>query len=156
MITRFDNTIAYVNASAGTGIGSAVVRSLLTEGAIVVATDVSESRTARLAAELVDAFGADRILTRVVDATNELAVVTIFNEIRQRFGRLDVLVNSVGLNRLEHLAEMSLDTWMTVVNTCPDLTLPAHPPGMAAARRLRRGVSRQYLVAGRPEPIGFR
>src|SRR5258708_2036968 len=84
MITRFDNTIAYVNASAAAGIGSAVVRSLLTEGAIVGATDVSESRTARLAAELIDAFGADRILTRVVDATNEAAVATIFNEIRQR------------------------------------------------------------------------
>ncbi len=79
---------------------------------------MSESRTARLAAELIDAFGADRILTRVVDATNEAAVATIFNEIRQRFGRLDVLVNSVGLNRLEHLAEMSLETRMTVVNTC--------------------------------------
>jgi 3-oxoacyl-[acyl-carrier protein] reductase len=114
----FENTIAYVNAAAGTGIGSAVVRGLLVDGATVVATDVSERRIARLTAELANAFGKDRILTRVVDATDEGAVATVFNEIRQQFGRLDVLVNSVGLNRLEHLAEMTLDTWMTVINTC--------------------------------------
>jgi 3-oxoacyl-[acyl-carrier protein] reductase len=117
-VPRVDDTVAYVNAAAGVGIGSAVVRGLLAGGATVIATDASERRMDRLASELLGEYDERRILTRVVDATSEAAVKGTFEEIRKRFARLDVLVNNVGLNRLEPLPEMKLETWMTVMNAC--------------------------------------
>jgi 3-oxoacyl-[acyl-carrier protein] reductase len=119
--SRLTNRVVYVNAAAGTGIGAAVVHRLLAEDAIVVATDVSERRVARLQEDLGKTFGAlddGRILTRAVDATDEHAVVAVFSEVGERFGHIDVLVNNVGLNRLSPLREMALETWMTVLNTC--------------------------------------
>lgn len=115
---RFEGAVAYVNAAAGAGIGSAVVRGLLAEGATVIATDVSEKRISRLEAELLDQYDERKILTRVVDATSEEAVAEIFDEMRGRFTQLDVLVNTVGLNRLEPLPELKLETWMAVINAC--------------------------------------
>src|SRR5579884_1610433 len=97
---RFTDRCALVNAAAGAGIGQAVARALLREGASVVVTDVSSRRLERLQADLGTDFPDSQVLARVADAGDESAVQEVFDDVRAEFGRLDLLVNSVGLNQL--------------------------------------------------------
>jgi NAD(P)-dependent dehydrogenase (short-subunit alcohol dehydrogenase family) len=114
---RFSGKVVLVNAAAGAGIGSAVVRELLAQGASVVLSDRSASRLDQLAAELTATYGADRVLARVADAGDENEVNEVFAAVESRFGRLDVLVNSVGLNQLSPFPETSLASWNLVLTT---------------------------------------
>jgi NAD(P)-dependent dehydrogenase (short-subunit alcohol dehydrogenase family) len=104
-----------VTAGAGAGIGSAIVERLRRDGATLVVTDISEGRVKALA----DRLGGDRRPHQfeVMDAADEAAVTALFDRIRHRLGRLDVLVNSAGFNQPAPLAEMSLGTWRRVLDT---------------------------------------
>ena len=65
---ELDGRVALVTGAAGSGIGRATARRLLDEGATVVVTDVHERRLAETTRELVDAFGAERVVTAELDA----------------------------------------------------------------------------------------
>lgn len=112
----FENRVAFVNAAAGSGIGSTIVRALLDRGARVAATDKSQSRIDKLQVELASHYDADRFLTAVVDSSQEAAVKDILAETHAKFQRLDILVNNVGLNQLSPLAEMPLEVWQNVLS----------------------------------------
>jgi 3-oxoacyl-[acyl-carrier protein] reductase len=62
--------VVVVTAAAGTGIGSAVVRRCLAEGAQVAMSDAHERRLAAAHAELAHEFGA-RVWSQVCDVTVE-------------------------------------------------------------------------------------
>ncbi|MEV7181662.1 SDR family oxidoreductase [Kitasatospora sp. NPDC093679] len=78
---------------AGTGIGRATARAFAAEGAHVVAIG---RRTGPLA-ETADGFPG--ITPLVADITAEGAAGRIVREVRERHGRLDVLVNNAGIVR---------------------------------------------------------
>ena len=77
---------------AGGGIGSAIIRRFVEEGATVVANDISGSPIFARA----DEFRADgdRIVTHCADHAKESEVVGMMERIRELFGRLDILVNN--------------------------------------------------------------
>ncbi len=115
--SQFEGQVALVNAAADSGIGAAIVRALLARGACVMATDVSASRIARLDQALRDGHEPARFLTAVVDGGDEPAVQKAIAQCGETFGRLDILVNNIGLNRLSPLAETTLGEWNHVLTT---------------------------------------
>ena len=117
MADIFQGQVAFVNAAAGSGIGSAIVRAFLARGACVMATDRSASRVERLRLELVAQYGAERLSTRVVDAADEAGVEDAIAAAIETFGRLDKLVNSVGFNQLSPLPDTTRASWSTVIDT---------------------------------------
>nr|WP_255426515.1 SDR family NAD(P)-dependent oxidoreductase [Pseudonocardia sp. C8] len=145
-----------VNAAAGAGIGGAVARRLLGEGASVIVTDISPRRLERLRAELTATVPEERVLARAVDAADEAGVTGLFADVDAAFGRLDVLVNSVGLNRLAPFPDTDLDTWNRVIGT----SLTAHfLHARAAWPLLRRSaapsvVNVSSLASESPAPFG--
>lgn len=156
MSDRFAGRIALVNAAAGAGIGSAVVRKLLNQGASVVISDRSATRLDQLATELAVTYGAERVLAKVADAGDENQVNEVFAAVESRFGRLDVLVNSVGLNQLSPFPETPLASWNLVLTT----SLTAHfLHARAAWPLLRRSsapsiVNVSSLASESPAPFG--
>ena len=67
--------VVVVTAAAGAGIGAAVVRRALEEGArAVVLGDTHERRLVEAEQELVAAYGAGRVRTVVCDVTSEAQV----------------------------------------------------------------------------------
>ncbi|GHE93838.1 oxidoreductase [Amycolatopsis deserti] len=156
MTNRFTGTVALVNAAAGAGIGAAVTRRLLAEDATVVITDVSERRLAKFQAELAQSGHGDRVLARVADAADEHAVDALLAEVADVHGRLDVLVNSVGLNLLAEFPGTGLDTWRRVLDT----SLTSHFLHARAAWPLLRKsaapaiVNISSLAAEAPVPFG--
>jgi NAD(P)-dependent dehydrogenase (short-subunit alcohol dehydrogenase family) len=112
--------VTLVNGGAGGGIGGAIVERMLQAGDTLIVTDVSEKRIERLRANLGDA--AARHLLETMDASDEPAVRALFERIAERYERLDVLVNSVGMNLPTPLPEMELSTWRKVL----DVSLTSH------------------------------
>ena len=149
-------TVALVNAAAGAGIGGAVARRLLRDGATVVVSDVSAKRLERLRAELAAEAGEDRVLARAGDAADETAVTALLADVEASFGRLDVLVNSVGMNRLSSFPDTDLDSWNQVVAA----SLTAHFLHARAAWPLLRCsaspsiVNVSSLASESPAPFG--
>lgn len=90
------------------GIGLAIVQRFLEEGATVAAVDI-DPPTAAL--EQTAAEHPDRVLTLMADVADEAAVVDVVTAVRERFGRLDVLVNNAGIEFYKPVTETSLHEW---------------------------------------------
>jgi 3-oxoacyl-[acyl-carrier protein] reductase len=74
----------------GGGIGAAIARRFHEEGAVLVVNDVDADRAARTAREV----GGFAVAADVADSG---AVARMFDAVRERHGRLDVLVNNAGI-----------------------------------------------------------
>ncbi len=103
-----DRPVALVTGG-GTGIGAACCRALATDGfRVVVHYRGSEAAAQALASELGDAFTvrADLAVTSDIDA--------LVTTLKERAGRVDVLVNNAGYNRNAPTPRMSLDDYDAV------------------------------------------
>jgi 2-dehydro-3-deoxy-L-rhamnonate dehydrogenase (NAD+) len=90
-MNRFENQTAIVTGGTS-GLGLAIVRRLISEGAFVVVWDTNAKACAALAAE----FGA-RGSCDVVDVTNEVQVKAAVELASSHHGKIDVLVNCAGI-----------------------------------------------------------
>lgn len=100
-----------VITGGGSGIGRASAQALARRGARVVITDIDEDRALQAAGELGDAaVGARCDVTRVSDleAARDLATA--------RFGRIDLVMNNVGVLAVGKAEEIPLDAWQRVVD----------------------------------------
>jgi NAD(P)-dependent dehydrogenase (short-subunit alcohol dehydrogenase family) len=89
---------------ATSGIGEAIARRVLQEGASVLATGRSLSRGSRLADELGPNFHFHAADISDVGAANEITAAAV-----GRFGRLDVLVNNAAVDHTGELMSVSDD-----------------------------------------------
>ncbi|HET6501472.1 MAG TPA: SDR family oxidoreductase [Amycolatopsis sp.] len=129
-----DGKIVVVTAAAGTGIGSAVARRALEEGASVVLSDRHERRLAETAAELGELGAVQPI---ACDVTDEGQVGDLITGAVSRFGRIDVLVNNAGLGGTRSVLEMTDEEWSRVL----DVTL-------TGTFRCTRAALRQFADQG--------
>lgn len=101
---RLDGKVALVPGGYG-GIGEAVCRGLAAVGAKVAVAGHNAERAHALAdvltSEGYDAYAA------VFDAASVEQIRTMTDEVAAHFGRLDILVNCVGLNREEKALEIT-------------------------------------------------
>jgi 3-oxoacyl-[acyl-carrier protein] reductase len=107
--------VVVVTAAAGTGIGSAVARRALEEGASVVLSDHHERRLGETAAGLRDQHG-DRVHALACDVTAENQVQALLAGAADAFGRVDVVVNNAGLGGTRSVLEMTDDEWQRVLD----------------------------------------
>jgi 3-oxoacyl-[acyl-carrier protein] reductase len=112
-----ENRIALITAGAGAGIGRAVAERFLEEGANVMLTDAHPRRTGETADELSRKFGRE-VLSAVVDVTRRDQIEAAVATAVERFGRVDILFNNAGINKLEPIWKCSDETWELVLNVC--------------------------------------
>jgi NAD(P)-dependent dehydrogenase (short-subunit alcohol dehydrogenase family) len=106
---------AIVTGAAG-GIGLAIARRLLRDGAAVVLADLDEQRLAAASAELGKEADPARIATCRCDVSNEADVVRTVDTAIQQFGSIDVIVNNAGLMVFKPLEEQTGDDWTRILN----------------------------------------
>lgn len=96
------------------GIGRAVAASLAEDGASVVVSGRDPGRVEVEAKEL-EALGA-LVLAVQADVARREDVDRLVDRARERFGRIDVLVNNAGITRDALLVRMKDDDWDAVLN----------------------------------------
>jgi len=123
---RLEGRVAIVTGGAA-GIGAAIAKAFVAEGAHVVIADrqiEAATATARAFGEHASAFE--------VDVTLETQVQAMAKDARTRHGRIDILVNNAGIMRKAYVKDMTEDTWDAVVDVnlkatflCSKAVLPA-------------------------------
>ncbi|MFD7110631.1 bifunctional aldolase/short-chain dehydrogenase [Streptomyces microflavus] len=93
---------------AGSGIGRAIARRLVAEGACVVVADLDAASGAAVAEEL---GGPDRAVAVPVDVTSEAQVVDAFKAAALAFGGVDLVVNNAGISISRPLLETTVRDW---------------------------------------------
>ncbi|WP_394362372.1 SDR family oxidoreductase [Amycolatopsis sp. SB7-3] len=102
--------VVVVTAAAGTGIGSAVAKRAMEEGACVVISDWHERRLGEKAAELGDVHAIP------CDVTQEDQVQALIDGAAAHYGRIDVLINNAGLGGTKSIVDMTDDEWARVID----------------------------------------
>lgn len=100
------------------GIGKAIVRTAMQEGANVVFTYLNSTEEAEsIARELSSNFPEQQCVARQCDVSNTEAMEKMIKELIAEFKQIDALVNNAGITRDAVLARMSRDQWDAVMNT---------------------------------------
>ncbi|MFC7824217.1 bifunctional aldolase/short-chain dehydrogenase [Streptomyces sp. NPDC057375] len=93
---------------AGSGIGKAIARRLVDEGACVVVADLNAENAAAVAEEL---GGDDKAVAVRVDVTSEEQIAEAFEAAVLAFGGVDLVVNNAGISISKPLLETTAKDW---------------------------------------------
>ena len=98
---------------AATGIGRSAVLALARAGYDVAVNYGSSEAAARETAKQAEALGAKTLVIKC-DVADEPGVRAMLNQVKERFGRLDVLINNAGTTaswKPKDLETLSLEEW---------------------------------------------
>jgi acetoacetyl-CoA reductase len=98
------------------GIGSAIARELAASGATIVVNYVKGSEAAAGIVAQIEASGGSACAEQG-DVADHDSIEAMFERIKERYGRLDVLVNNAGILRDRTFKKMSIQDWHEVINT---------------------------------------
>jgi 3-oxoacyl-[acyl-carrier protein] reductase len=101
----------------GTGIGRAFAEALSTAGARVVIASRREDILRRTAEELNQKCAIERVFAHAFDIRDRAQVDRLVQDILDRWGSLDVIVNNSGLAVPETVDQISEDGWDKVIET---------------------------------------
>lgn len=96
---RFRNKVVMVTGGAS-GIGEACIRMFAAEGASVVVADLLDEEAGALCRAIRDEGGVATFIH--LDVSQEAQWSAAIDEIQEKLGRLDVLVNSAGISGFVH------------------------------------------------------
>lgn len=102
--------VALVTGSAG-GIGKAIAKKFVEEGACVVLNDVNETRLAEATAEFKTTFGNDNIAAVPLNVADNQSVEKAYTAACLAFGGVDIVVNNAGISISKPLTEHTEADW---------------------------------------------
>lgn len=112
-MSELEGKIAIVTG-AGTGIGKGISRAFAGAGANLVLASRNEENLQKTADELKEYNSEVKIIP--TDITKENAVIALFKQTMDIFGRLDILINNSGISVGKSIDELSLQEWSQVVD----------------------------------------
>ncbi len=99
-----------VVTGASSGIGKAIAKRLSAEGCKVVLASRSVEKLMELQEEL-----ENESMVADMDVSSTESVIGCFKDIWERFGQVDILVNSAGVMPLTYLKNRHLDEWLDTI-----------------------------------------
>ena len=148
------------------GIGRSIVLALAAQGASVAACYQRESEAVTSLAAELERLGNDSHVVQA-DVSDAAAVARLAGDVRERFGRVDVLVNNAGVVSHATLDGMALEEWQRVLHVnltglflVTQAVLDLIPAGgsvinVTSAVALRGMVGRTHYTASKAGIIGF-
>ncbi len=133
-IFGLDGKIALVPGGYG-GLGSAIASAVAAAGGTVVIAGRQKKKAEILAAGLVNRkWKADCV---VMDANSVESINCAVDEVAGRFGRIDILINCIGIHKEQTLLEVTEDVYDEVYRT-----------NLKAAMFLAQATARHQVAAG--------
>ncbi len=143
-----DGKVALVTG-AGRGLGLEIARQLAAAGALVLINGREAAHLERATAAIAADGGTASALP--FDVADEVAVGLAFQAIRDRCGRLDILVNNVGLRDRRDLFAFELEAVRRLVEV--DLIAPFNLSREAARLMIEQGSGRIINLTSIAGPI---
>ena len=102
--------IALVTGSAG-GIGKAISKKFIEEGAVVVLNDMDEERLAGTEKTFLNVYGKDAFIAVPLNVTNVGEIENAFQKAAINFGGIDIVVNCAGLSISKTIEDHTEKDW---------------------------------------------
>jgi len=151
--------IALITGSGG-GIGKAIAKKFVLEGACVILNDNDTGRLSEASAEFKQQFGNDSFSATELDVTNAKQIENAFNVATVAFGGIDIVVNNAGLSISKPLEEHTEKDWDLLYDVLVKGQFLVTQAGIAVMRKQEMGgdviniVSKNALVSG-PNNAGY-
>lgn len=131
--------IALVTGSAG-GIGKAIAKKFVDEGAVVIINDNDAGRLANADEEFKKQYGKDAYTTALLDVTSAEDITNAFHKAALAFGGVDIVVNCAGLSISKPIEEHTDKDW--------DLLYDVLVKGQFKVTQAAVGVMRKQAIGG--------
>lgn len=102
--------IALITGSAG-GIGKAISKKFLEEGAVVIINDMDEGRLDETVRQFDKIYGKDLFTSAVLNVTKDGDIRNAFKQAGIYFGGVDIVVNCAGLSISKPIEEHTDEDW---------------------------------------------
>jgi rhamnulose-1-phosphate aldolase/alcohol dehydrogenase len=151
--------IALVTGSAG-GIGKAIAKKFVDEGAVVVINDNDAGRLANADQEFAKQYGKDAYTTALLDVTSAEDISNAFHKAALAFGGVDIVVNCAGLSISKPIEEHTDKDWDLLYDVLVKGQFKVTQAAVAVMRKQAIGgdilniVSKNALVSG-PNNAGY-
>jgi rhamnulose-1-phosphate aldolase/alcohol dehydrogenase len=151
--------IALITGSAG-GIGKAIAKKFIDEGACVVINDNDATRLEKAREEFNKAYGRDQFTAVLLDVLKADQIRAAFDEAALAFGGADIVVNCAGLSISKPLEEHTEKDWDLLYDVLVKGQFLVTQAGVAVMRKQGLGgdvlniVSKNALVSG-PNNAGY-
>ncbi|QKY69371.1 SDR family NAD(P)-dependent oxidoreductase [Lentibacillus sp. CBA3610] len=106
---RLDGKVAIITGAAQ-GLGEALVKRFVEEGAKVVGVDLNEEKLN----ETVDKYGNDNLALKL-DVTDEEGWQKVVDTTVEKFGKIDILVNNAGMMSKKGVLELKPEEYMKTI-----------------------------------------
>ncbi|AOP47905.1 SDR family NAD(P)-dependent oxidoreductase [Streptomyces lydicus] len=136
---RLDGKVALITGATG-GIGAATAKLFAREGARLVVADVRRERLTALTRDIAET-GAD-VVAACLDVSSARQWDGVISTVRERFGRLDVLVNVAGVLDWPGIEDTEEEAWNRVI----DVNQKGTWLGMKAAMPLLRATGNASVI----------
>lgn len=127
---------------AGRGIGRAIVEAMSAEGANVAANAITKRSLVALEERLDQLHRRKKLLPLLGDASDPAFAEKALSDVIKQFGRVDILVNNVGIGFPKPTIELDLEEWDRIMDV-----------NLRSAFIWSRLVGREILEAGRQGTI---
>jgi len=151
--------IALVTGSAG-GIGKAIAKKFVEEGACVIINDNDAQRLASAKQEFQEHYGKDAFVAELLDVTDTYTIHHAYQSAALAFGGVDIVVNCAGLSISKPIDEHIEKDWDLLYDVLVKGQFLVTQAGVETMRKQGTGgdvlniVSKNALVSG-PNNAGY-
>lgn len=114
MSIQLTNAVAVVTG-AGSGIGRAAAHSFARRGARVVVTDIDRDRATMVAGEIAGEVAGQAVAAKC-DVTSFADLTAVRDLALERFGRVDLIMNNVGVVAVGAVEDIPLEAWERAID----------------------------------------
>jgi 3-oxoacyl-[acyl-carrier protein] reductase len=109
---EFKNQVAVITGGAS-GLGKKAAGLLCEQGAHVIIADIHQAHGEEAVAEL--ASGGGNVTFMQVNVGDEASVQALMTQVKEKAGRLDILINNAGITRDGMLHKLTKEKWDQVI-----------------------------------------
>jgi rhamnulose-1-phosphate aldolase/alcohol dehydrogenase len=151
--------VALVTGSGG-GIGKAIAKKFVEEGACVILSDNDASRLKEADSDFQKLYGKDAFTTALLDVTNSQQIIVSMKTAALAFGGVDIVVNNAGISISKTIEDHTENDWDLLYDILVKGQFLVSQAGINIMRKQALGgdiiniVSKNALVSG-PNNAGY-